>query len=176
MRMTVKVLREAGWQEALWGLSLSYNADLEKMPDRALKLCGLDGGHNKFLESISVWLAINAPRNWWQEFDTYRVGTSRNSESTMHTLKKQVITLENFNNDNIPQATIDHLNSLIQRNAPIEEIKDNLPEGYLQMRQVCTNYKTLRWIIQQRKTHRLPTWHVFVDSLREQLQHPEYLP
>lgn len=44
------------------------------------------------MRQVIVWVEITAPRYWWSEFDTYKIGTSANSESTMHTILK-----ENFN-------------------------------------------------------------------------------
>ena len=83
--MKVEVVNESGYTEALLGLSLSHNQPIENMADVALKLASKDGGHNKFLESIYIWLDITAPRFWWQEADTYRLSTKQ-SESTMHTM------------------------------------------------------------------------------------------
>ena len=41
--------------------------------------------HAKVVRGIMVYAEINAPRYWWQEMDTYRIGTDRlSSESTMH--------------------------------------------------------------------------------------------
>jgi len=59
------------------------------------KLYNKDGGHNKFLEMIYVWLDVIAPRYWWQEADTYRISTKQ-SASTMHTLHKEEFTQNNF--------------------------------------------------------------------------------
>lgn len=51
--------------------------------------------HAKFMRQIQVWVDITAPIYWWSEFDTYKVGVSRNSCSTMHTLIKQVQSFDN---------------------------------------------------------------------------------
>ena len=41
--------------------------------------------HAKVVRGINVYAEINAPRYWWQEMDTYRIGTERlSSESTLH--------------------------------------------------------------------------------------------
>ncbi len=69
--MKVTVLEESGYQHALLGLSLSRGITLEHADRVAQRLAGKDGGHNKFLESIAVWMDITAPRYWWQQFDTY---------------------------------------------------------------------------------------------------------
>lgn len=98
-RMDVEVIGEYGHDQALLGLGLSFgltsgmsyndlmkdymfgkNEKIIRIIKTAHKLAGKDGGHNKFLESIQLWLDINAPRYWWSEFDTYRVGTSKQSE------------------------------------------------------------------------------------------------
>ena len=54
--------------------------------------------HMKFMRQIQVWADITMPRYWWSEFDTYKVGTSANSTSTMHKLfnKQSEITLNLF--------------------------------------------------------------------------------
>jgi len=79
--MDVKVLKEAGYEEALAGIGLSYNiTDMKRLEKIARTLAPKDGGHNKFIESMVVWLEIRAPRYWWQEYDTYRVATTKQSE------------------------------------------------------------------------------------------------
>ena len=55
--------------------------------------------HRKFLRQIFVSVDITAPLYWWKEFDTYKVGTVANSTSTMHTIHKTPITIDNFEID-----------------------------------------------------------------------------
>ena len=171
--MKVQVLREAGYEEALLGLSLSYNQPTEKMSRVADRLYCHDDGHNKFLESIVVWLDIIAPRYWWQQFDTYRVGMTKQSESTMHTIMKREIVQKDFERP-IHQATLEHLNKLIAQR-DFEAVKLELPEGFLQRRVVCTNYKVLRHIIAQRRRHRLPEWVLFCEATASQLEHAIFM-
>ena len=59
-------------------------------------MTGKGGGHDKFLESIQVWFVMDMPRYFWQEFDTYRVGGSKQSESTMYTLGKRKLSTSDF--------------------------------------------------------------------------------
>ena len=115
MNMKVEFIGEAGHVAAFLGMGLSYGLTsdktiddiecdgvrkaentLNKLSASAHKLAGLDGGHNKFLESIVVWIDITAPRYFWSQFDTYRVGTSKQSESTMHTIMKRHLTKDDF--------------------------------------------------------------------------------
>ncbi len=165
--MKVEIIQEAGYQQALLGLSLSYNQPVEKMEKVAIRLCSKDSGHNKFLESIAVWIDINAPRYWWQQFDTYRIGMTKQSESTMHTILKTPLSDRNFQ-DKMSHMTISRLNYLID-NKKFNLLKQELPEGFLQRRIVCTNYKTLRHIIIQRQDHKLSEWQLFCEAIKEQL-------
>lgn len=168
--MKVVVKRETGYDIALEGLSLSYNVkDFERMKRVLSYLSFKDGGHNKFLESIIVWLDIEAPRYWWSQFDTYRIGMTKQSESTMHTILKNKLKQNNFEGG-IPRIYLMFLNFLIKRKK-FKTIKRLLPENFIQRRIITTNYKTLKTIIDQRKNHKLYEWQYFIEKLEDQLRH-----
>ena len=94
--------------------------------------------HAKVVRGIMVYAEINAPRYWWQEMDTYRIGTDRlSSESTMH------IQGRGMNEDDLVK------------------MKSELTEGTMQKRVQVFSYKCLRRIYYQRKGHRLPHWREF---------------
>jgi hypothetical protein len=85
-----------------------------------------------------VWCEINAPRYWWVEMDTYRIGAERlSSESTMHIQGKGMSEEE------------------------LVEFKEHLEEGHMQKRVWMFSYQTLRRIYLQRRNHRLPQWRTF---------------
>jgi len=170
--MKVEILREAGFDEALLGISLSYNSggDMKVVADKLVKR---GGSHSKFLESIAVWLDITAPRYWWQQFDTYRVGVTKQSESTMHTLMNKELEQSDFAVPFFPPALID-INRMI-RDGEFYGAKANLPESFLQRRIVCANYMALKRMIQQRRTHKLNEWQEFCDEVIEQSIYPEFL-
>ncbi len=171
--MRLRILEEHGYCPAILGLSLSHQQDPARMPAVAQRLAFLGDGHNKFLESIVVWLDVVAPRYFWQEFDTYRVGVTRQSESTMHTITKRPLDDADFAHP-IPEAQLAYLNRLIAEGR-WEETKWNLPESFLQRRIVSASYMALQRIVRQRSTHRLPEWHEFIDQLITGVEHPEYL-
>ena len=54
---------------------------------------------SKFLRMIHVQCDIFAPLYWWKEMDTYKVATVANSESTMHTIHRRPLGLEDFSHD-----------------------------------------------------------------------------
>lgn len=181
----VRVLCEAGYKEALFGLSLSYRAltPLEINGTKRyfdddqhfLKLCKIaetlafkQGGHNKFLESIQVWMLVRGSISFWKQFDTYRAGITKQSESTMHTLKHRTLTSQDFTEETFCFANINNIND-------IDVLRDNLPSGFLECRIVNTNYKTLQNIIHQRKNHKSQKWNIFIEQLLKQIQHPEFL-
>lgn len=179
--MKIKILSEHGYNEAMIGLSLSYNQAIENMPKVVNKLLKreLNSGELQFLEQIAVWIDVTAPRYWWQQFDKYRIGVEddgnghkinvpKQSESTMHTILKRELTQADFEGG-IYYNTLDCLNIAI-KNKWFDEVKGNLPESFLQRRVLFTNYKTLIGIIRQRKHHRLGEWDLFCNYLIENLE------
>ncbi len=71
--------------------------DLERM--KSLVSAGSDDA--KFMRMINVTLDITAPLYWWKEFDTYKVGTVRNSCSTMHKIHTKEFTLDDFSHEHL---------------------------------------------------------------------------
>lgn len=131
------------------------------------KLIKAGDEHGKAVRLINVTAEIEAPLYWWNELCTYTVGvTSGCSESTMHTLKKEKLTKDDFE-DYIDQVIIDHLQHYINNNEPIEIIKSLLPSGYLQKRDINFSYQTLARIYKQRKNHKLPQWHIFCEWIEK---------
>lgn len=146
--------------------------------DRAIKraatLAHKYGGHNKFLESIQLWIYVQAPRSFWSEFDTYRVGITKQSSSTMHTLSKRLTSSEDFD-ERTYFATIDAFNEVLETKPDITTLKANLPEGYKQERLISTNYKCLQNIYAQRHNHRLKDWQEFCTQILATCEHPEFI-
>jgi hypothetical protein len=163
------ILKEAGYEEALLGLSLNKNQDIDKMGDLSKKLCKHDYGHNKFLEMIDVWIDITVPRYVWSDFDTYRL-TTKQSESTNHTIMKRPLTKNDFEDCDISDEYLWKLNDFITFGM-FEELKRALPEGFLQRRIWKLNYKNIFNIVKQRKHHKLYIVRKFCDFLLNNLEH-----
>ncbi len=174
--MQVIKLDEAGYSSALVGLGKSYKQPFGKMHDVADRNKDKDGGHNKFLEHIVTWWDITMPRSWWAQFDTYRVAVSKQSGSTMHTLKRDGLCPDDFDCE-IQSDAVLVINEMIQDGADIEHIKNELPEGFLQDREVVLSYATLRNIIIQRRDHKLAgAWGYFCQAIIDQVDYPDLLP
>jgi hypothetical protein len=184
--MKVNILEEYGHDLALRGMAYSFKDRAEDPEqwwpakrDRAIKrapmLAPLGAGHNKFLRQIQFYVDIEAPRAFWSEFDTYKVGTVAQSESTMHTLAKRPPTYEDFEKG----TTVATMDCFIRQwhdlKGNVTVLKENLPEGYLQRRLVTMNYETVRNITAQRTGHRYSRWGEFIEQLLNQIRHKEYL-
>lgn len=57
--------------------------------------------HRKFMRFITVTCDITAPLYWWAEYDTYKVGTVRNSCSKMHKLLYKPFEMRDFSFDKL---------------------------------------------------------------------------
>jgi hypothetical protein len=134
----------------------------------------------KFLRMLVIYVDVTAPLYWWKEMDTYKVGTVSDSCSTMHTLHKREITLDDFSLEHI--STSYGLNTLdrviascnLLRNRYLEtkdkkywyEMIQLLPSSYNQTRTLMLNYEVALSILRQRSNHKLDEWHTFCDWLR----------
>lgn len=178
----VKLLNEAGHEQALYGMSLSHGLHVKDMSEHdrderkaevALHLAHKQGGHNKFLESIIIWIDVRAPRYWWQQADTYRVGSTKQSESTMHTITRRPLEQRDFY-DPIHDVILEHLNCGIA-NKDLNSVKRLLPESFMQRRVWCLSYKTVQNMYLQRKAHKLQEWRDFLFAVLDQIQEPDYI-
>lgn len=127
--------------------SRSYNVEISMHDATLLKKLILAGDeHAKVVRGIVAYLEINAPRYWWNEMDTYRIGREQlASESTMHIQGK------GLNEDELVK------------------MKSELTEGTMQKRIIMVSYQTLRRIYHQRKNHRLPHWRQFCEWCKDNL-------
>ena len=148
--------------------------------------------HRKFLRQIMLTIDITAPLYLWKEFDTYKVGTTANSTSTMHKITSKPITLDCFEIDDYKgyelfldenevdktadwevKDIIDFCEKLRQKYLETKDVRywkeliRWLPESWLQTRTVTMNYENVLNIIHQRDNHKLTEWHSFIDTLKK---------
>lgn len=136
--------------------------------------------HRKFLRQIFVSVDITAPMYFWKEFDTYKIGTTANSTSTIHKLASTPITLDCFetddycefhiewgetlHNDFINFSIIPYLEHLRQKFIETndkriwKELIRWTPESWLYTRTVTMNYENILNMYHQRKNHKLNEW------------------
>lgn len=180
------------WDNGMTFMNADHHYTANYIGPNDMDLCRrlINGGpeHRKFLRQIFVSIDITAPLYWWKEFDTYKVGTTANSTSTMHKLASTPITLDCFETDDLSDmglelpmrgitpnlqewtnAVVDGCEALRQKYL---ETKDKrywkelirwLPNGWLQTRTVTMNYENLRSMVHQRMGHKLSEWHTFLE-------------
>lgn len=132
--------------------------------------------HRKFMRQIFVSVDIVAPLFWWKEFDTYKVGTVRNSCSTMHKIH-----VKSFEKDDFTHIGIDKVGDITKKTLDIvletleycrtkfNETKEKkywraiielLPDGYNMMATITFSYENLLSMCSkgQRRFHKQNEW------------------
>ena len=136
--------------------------------------------HRKYLRQIFAVMDIIAPLYWWKEFDTYKVGTTANSCSTMHKITAKEFTLDDFsiehlNKDVIDKPFMDIINCLNFFRELYNQNKDKsdwwqmiqlLPSSYNQRRTVSMTYENVMNMLDYRENHKLDEWREFCEILR----------
>lgn len=145
--------------------------------DLAKRLIKGGAEHSKYRRMIHVQAEIAMPRYVWSEWDTYKIATVSNSESTMHKLlnNNEPITEEQFyfgEGDNFYTQfvkesishNIDELENLRQqykginstcldKNKMLVMAKRILPECFIQKRVWDADYETIANMYNQRVRH-----------------------
>lgn len=134
MSININNVRVDGWEPAIrgmrnpkdsWNLSdstyyydeLTHSVGCNIGPND-MKLCkNLHVGgpvHSKYKRMIHITMDIDAPLYWWKEFDTYKVGTVRNSCSTMHKITAYSFTRDMFSHEHLCPEGLIQLDSDIE--------------------------------------------------------------
>jgi hypothetical protein len=196
--MFIKIIKQPDFSDSICAVGLPVNNKIgsEIYSDLAININNVDfvdnainrlsrlvvagTDHSKAIRGTNVTFLIEAPRYWWQEFDTYRIGTNTlSSTSTMHKISSRPLTLDDFEGRIVNESVLYVINRAITDDKLSSQerlliIKRNLPESYLQTRIVNINYQALRNIYFQRKLHRLPEWRIFCQEI-ESLPYAELL-
>ena len=153
------------------GNTLLGDNDLDLI--KRLSKAGTD--HRKFMRMIVVYLDVTAPLYWWAECDTYKVGTVRNSCSTMHKITEKEFTLDDFSHEHLLESgfnncllyVIQCLNAWRERYLETKDkrfwwdIIQLLPSSYNQKATLMLNYEVLANMYHSRKNHKLDEWREF---------------
>lgn len=144
--------------------------------------------HRKFLRQIFVSVDITAPLYWWKEFDTYKVGTTANSCSTMHKIQAKEFTFKDFSCEHLDEPSkailgvvINELNNNcgwyndyyrltadgeftdVERKQFWWNMIQLLPSSFNQKRTVTMTYENLLNMLEYRRNHKLDEWRQFCD-------------
>jgi hypothetical protein len=146
--------------------------DLKLM--KTLSKAGPD--HGKFLRMINVTFDITSMQPWWAEFDTYKVGSVRNSCSKMHKIHVKPFELADFSHEGCLEVDYAY-DALLEVIEVCEKLRQDfnrthekkywralielLPEGFNMRATVQLNYQVLKAMYNARKHHKLLEWHDF---------------
>lgn len=164
------------------------------------KLVAAGTDHSKFMRMIHVQCDWEAPLYWWKEADTYKVGTVRNSCSTMHKITEHEFDMDMFshehlfnfcpseqhNSTDILEITIEHLNAMrrvlnsLGQDDPLRkeywwQLIQLLPSSYNQKATMDLNYQVLRNMYHSRKHHKQDEWRVDFCNWVESLPYSELI-
>ena len=137
--------------------------------------------HRKYARQIMVSMDITSHHTWWAEFDTYKIGVTRNSCSKMHKIHVKEFLAEDFSTEGISECggkTVDVFATVLVElerlrvlfNETHEKkywraIIELLPMGYNLRATVTMNYENVFNIVKQREGHKVYEWNEFVDVL-----------
>ena len=145
------------------------------------------GGHDQFLTGIRVAFDLTFTNKAWVEAERYRFLEFVSSQSTMHRITQ--FNLRNQYNEYVDPRVIEIMEQKLKAYKAIKAKYDLLSEHDVEMREklnkkltqlylellytnpagfeltarMTTNYRCLKNIYQQRKSHRLPEWRKFCE-------------
>ncbi|MCL2079797.1 MAG: hypothetical protein FWH17_08155 [Oscillospiraceae bacterium] len=141
---------------------------------------GKGEGHDQFLTGIRVNFDLTCSIKMWTEAERYRFLEFVSSQSTMHRIAKfdldkqymkyvdpRIVKIMNELKDTYND--IEDKASQEAKNAYLKLLYSN-PCGFKLTARLTTNYRSLKTIYSQRRSHRLPEWQLFCDWI-ETLPH-----
>lgn len=137
--------------------------------------------HRKYLRQIFVSLDMTCSQVLWMQFDTYKIGTTKNSCSKMHRIHVKAFEPDDFSHEGISAVggfaedqfhrTLETLEKLRNLFNETKEKKywramiELLPSGYNLKATITMNYENVANIIHQRRGHKMDEWNQFIDFL-----------
>lgn len=132
---------------------------------RSLGSCATGTGHDNFLNGCIVQFDLSFTIKAWTEAERYNFFDFVSSQSTMHRITKFEVSKQCIKY--VRPKAIENLEECIaDYNADPTperylEVVYNVPVGFRLTARMTTNYRQLKTIYYQRKTHRLPEWREF---------------
>ena len=140
---------------------------------KKLAQCAKGTGHDQFLTGIIVQFDLTFTVKAWTEAERYSFLDFISSQSTMHRITK--FDLDKAYIDYVDPRMIEIMKEKVAfYNGIPEDLAATRAEAYLKILYsnpcgmkltagMTTNYRQLKTIYAQRKTHRLPEWRAFCD-------------
>lgn len=172
----VNNVRIYGLEETMRVCKFPMSTDLSKIEvnDKRLLALGMTGtgeGHDNALCGIVVQFDLTFSNKAWVEAERYHFFDIVSSQSTMHRIAK--FDLDNAYMEYVDKRMIEIMKEKVEEYNNTEnpeekkikylEVLYSNPCGFKLTAGMTTNYRQLKTIYKQRRTHRLPEWQAFCD-------------
>lgn len=192
-----------GLDESVKGAKYSMATDLNKITTEVTKTTyrlassPSGSGHDNFLNGIVVQFDLTFSNKVWVEAERYHFLDFVSSQSTMHRITKfnlddayisytdpRIIEIMKEKTKEYNDLQ-DEIKALIAEGKDVHTLNDLANQKYLEIlysnpagfkltARMTTNYRQLKTIYFQRKTHRLPEWRAFCEWI-ETLPYAEFI-
>ena len=192
-----------GFEESVMGSKYPMATDLSKLNSevtntvRRLAMSGQGEGHDNFMNGIIVQFDLTFTNKAWVEAERYHFIDFISSQSTMHRitrfdLDKAYIEYVDSRMIDIMKEKVNAYNELRaiiktkqENGEDVSELNEKGKKMYLEIlysnpcgfklcARMTTNYRQLKTMYKQRRTHRLPEWQAFCDWC-ETLPYSEFI-
>lgn len=125
----------------------------------------IGSGHDQFLTGVVVQFDVTATIKWWVEAERYHWLDFVSSQSTMHRITK--FSVDEQCNEYVTDESKVNIQFLVDsyNQFPTAEnylkVLYNVPVGLELTARLTTNFRQLKTVYHQRKSHRLPEWRHF---------------
>ena len=142
----------------------SLNADMTK-GILALAQSAKGSGHDNWLNGVVVQFDLTFTVKAWTEAERYHFLDFVSSQSTMHRIAR--FDLDGQYDSHTDPRVVEIMKELVAKYNETQDPEDSLrvlmtnPCGFKLTAGMTTNYRQLKTIYAQRRTHRLPEWREF---------------
>ena len=166
-----------GLDESIRRAKYPKSVDLAHLNDK-LATCEMGTGHDNWLNGVIVQFDLDYTVKAWTEAERYHFLDFVSSQSTMHRIAQ--FDLDTQYDEHTDPRIIEIVKELRDRYIETGDPEDYLrllmsnPCGFRLTAGMTTNYRQLKTIYAQRRTHRLPEWRTFCAWI-ETLPHAELI-
>lgn len=160
---------EDSFRASKFPFAVDINTVDGSMTDRikSLASCKAGTGHDNFLNGIIVQFDLTFSIKACVELQRYHFIDFVSSQSTMHCISKMDIRpMCNKYVSDVVIAEVERLKEVYLNDKTDKNylrLLYNVPTGFELTARMTTNYRQLKTMYMQRKTHRLPDWHTFCE-------------
>lgn len=191
--MVISNIKVYGLEESIKRAKYPMSTDIDKLNSeltkgiKSLANSNKGEGHDQWLTGVIVQFDLTFTVKAWTEAERYHFLDFVSSQSTMHRItkfdldaayieyvdprivkimKEKVTEYNNFVNYDMADVKLRHDMEELRKQKYLEILYSN-PCGFKLIAGMTTNYRQLKTIYAQRKTHRLPEWREFCAEIEK---------